>query len=154
MPIAALRAFAPSTQYLFGTDFPIEPMESTVPQIPGLKLPGGRTARARSGQRGTAVAKIQMTCQPAKKLWMWRLCMKISRRLDICAGLPWMAAIVFPIPALSQGPGSWNPGSVAGVDLAGNWGPVFHEDAPERGPGPELVNYLGIPITDRARLRA
>lgn len=39
MPIAALRAFAPSTQYLFGTDFPIEPMESTVTQIPGLKLP-------------------------------------------------------------------------------------------------------------------
>src|SRR5437763_1364909 len=39
MPIAALRAFAPSTQYLCGTDFPIEPMESTVTQIPGLKLP-------------------------------------------------------------------------------------------------------------------
>jgi len=39
MPIAALRAFAPATQLLFGTDFPIEPMESTVRQIPGLKLP-------------------------------------------------------------------------------------------------------------------
>ncbi len=41
MPIAALRAFAPATQYLFGTDFPIEPMESTVRQFPGLKLPAG-----------------------------------------------------------------------------------------------------------------
>jgi len=40
------------------------------------------------------------------------------------------------------------------VDLSGNWGPVFHEDAPERGPGPELVNYLGLPITDGARLYA
>jgi 6-methylsalicylate decarboxylase len=39
MPMAALRAFAPSTQLLFGTDFPIEPMETTVTQIPGLKLP-------------------------------------------------------------------------------------------------------------------
>jgi predicted TIM-barrel fold metal-dependent hydrolase len=39
MPIAALRAFAPPTQFLFGTDFPIEPMESTVRQIPGLRLP-------------------------------------------------------------------------------------------------------------------
>ena len=39
MPVAALRAFAPPTQYLFGTDFPIEPVESTVSQIPNLKLP-------------------------------------------------------------------------------------------------------------------
>jgi predicted TIM-barrel fold metal-dependent hydrolase len=39
MPIAALRAFAPTTQYLFGTDFPIEPMETTVVQFPNLKLP-------------------------------------------------------------------------------------------------------------------
>ncbi len=39
MPMAALRAFAPPTQYLFGTDFPIEPVESTVTHIPELKLP-------------------------------------------------------------------------------------------------------------------
>jgi hypothetical protein len=39
MPMAALRAFAPATQFLFGTDFPIEPTESTVEQFPGLKLP-------------------------------------------------------------------------------------------------------------------
>jgi len=41
MPMAALRAFAPSTQFLFGTDFPIEPTESTVEQFPVLKLPAG-----------------------------------------------------------------------------------------------------------------
>lgn len=40
MPMAALRAFAPSTQFLFGTDFPIEPTESTVQQFPIIKLPG------------------------------------------------------------------------------------------------------------------
>lgn len=39
MPIAAMRAFAPPTQFLFGTDYPIEPMESTVQQFPILKLP-------------------------------------------------------------------------------------------------------------------
>ena len=54
--------------------------------------------------------------------------------------------------ALAQGPGGYNPGAAQGLDLAGNWAPVFHEDAMERGPGPELVNYLGIPITERARL--
>jgi predicted TIM-barrel fold metal-dependent hydrolase len=36
--MAALRAFALPTQFLFGTDFPIEPTESTVEQFPVLKL--------------------------------------------------------------------------------------------------------------------
>jgi len=57
------------------------------------------------------------------------------------------------IPAPAQGPGGYNPPG-QGVDLSGNWGPVFHEDAHERGPGPELVNYLGLPITDGARAYA
>ena len=39
MPMAALRAFAPTTQLLFGTDYPIEPTESTVYNLPPLKLP-------------------------------------------------------------------------------------------------------------------
>lgn len=56
--------------------------------------------------------------------------------------------------AFGQGPGGYNPGAAQGLDLAGNWAPVFHEDATERGPGPELVNYLGIPITEGARLGA
>jgi len=41
-----------------------------------------------------------------------------------------------------------------GLDLSGNWAPVFHEDQPERIPGPELVNYLGLPISDGARVFA
>ena len=41
-----------------------------------------------------------------------------------------------------------------GIDLAGEWAPVFHEDQPERGPGPDIGDYLGIPLTDAARLRA
>ena len=50
-----------------------------------------------------------------------------------------------------MGPGGYNPVG-PGVSLAGGWGPVFHEDQHERGPGPELVNYLGIPLTDGARM--
>jgi cyclase len=39
-------------------------------------------------------------------------------------------------------------------DLTGEWGARYHEDQPERIPGPELGDYLGLPITDAARLRA
>jgi hypothetical protein len=39
----------------------------------------------------------------------------------------------------------------AQVDLSGAWQPVFHEDQPERIPGPELVDFLGLPINDAAR---
>ena len=39
----------------------------------------------------------------------------------------------------------------AQVDLTGSWGPRYHEDNAERIPGPELVDYLGLPINDAAR---
>jgi hypothetical protein len=39
----------------------------------------------------------------------------------------------------------------AQADLSGIWGPRFSEDQPERGAGPELGDYLGLPITDGAR---
>jgi hypothetical protein len=42
----------------------------------------------------------------------------------------------------------------AEVDLAGEWTPLYHEDAPERVPGPELGNYTGLPLNDAARQRA
>jgi len=41
----------------------------------------------------------------------------------------------------------------AQVDLSGEWDARVHEDQPERGPGPELGDYLGIPINGAARLR-
>ena len=40
------------------------------------------------------------------------------------------------------------------VDFAGAWVPLFHEDLPERIPGPELGDYMGIPINAAARMRA
>jgi hypothetical protein len=39
-------------------------------------------------------------------------------------------------------------------DLAGMWAQRFHEDLPERGAGPEIGDYTGLPINDAARLRA
>ena len=60
------------------------------------------------------------------------------------------SALGVSIPLLAQGPGGYNPPG-QGVDLSGNWGPVMHEDSHERGPGPELVNYAGLPINDAAR---
>jgi hypothetical protein len=40
------------------------------------------------------------------------------------------------------------------LDPSGEWAPRFHEDQPERIPGPEIGDYLGLPINDSARLRA
>jgi len=42
----------------------------------------------------------------------------------------------------------------AQIDLAGEWAPRFHEDQPERIPGPDIGDYLGLPITPAARMRA
>ena len=38
-PMAAMRAFMPDTQILFGTDYSPEPIEPTVNELPGLALP-------------------------------------------------------------------------------------------------------------------
>jgi len=38
-PMAALRSFAPSSQILFGTDYPLEPIETTHVELGKLRLP-------------------------------------------------------------------------------------------------------------------
>jgi len=43
---------------------------------------------------------------------------------------------------------------MAQVDFTGEWAPLYHEDGPERGPGPELGDYTEMPINDAARMRA
>jgi hypothetical protein len=61
-----------------------------------------------------------------------------GRRFRI--GLLLLAAMTFvPMPAFAQ------------ADLSGSWSPRYHEDQLERIPGPELGDYLGLPITDGAR---
>ena len=56
--------------------------------------------------------------------------------------LLFFAALAFSMPAVAQ------------VDLSGHWAVRQHEDWEERGPGPEIVDYLGLPINDDARARA
>src|SRR3974377_1245641 len=51
-----------------------------------------------------------------------------------------LAAFAASLPALAQ------------VDPSGEWAPRFHEDQPERIPGPDIGDYLGLPINDTARL--
>src|SRR5213593_2646702 len=53
-----------------------------------------------------------------------------------------LAAMLVGVPAFAQ------------IDLAGHWAARPHEDWEERGPGPEIVDYLGLPINDDARARA
>ena len=40
------------------------------------------------------------------------------------------------------------------IDFSGEWMPGYHEDGPERLPGPELGDYMGLPLNEAARLRA
>lgn len=42
----------------------------------------------------------------------------------------------------------------AQVDIVGPWGTRRHEDGPDRGEGPEVGDYAGLPITDEARFQA
>ena len=44
--------------------------------------------------------------------------------------------------------------SLAQFNLAGSWTQRVHEDQVERGPGPRIGDYTGLPINDAARLRA
>jgi glyoxylase-like metal-dependent hydrolase (beta-lactamase superfamily II) len=59
-----------------------------------------------------------------------------------------VSAFIFILIAGTAAPAS------AQVDFSGEWAPRLWEDQPERVPGPELGDYLGIPINDAARLRA
>ena len=48
------------------------------------------------------------------------------------------------------------PGSpaLAQIDFSGEYESMFHEDQPERVPGPPLGDYLGLPISDAGRAYA
>ena len=46
---------------------------------------------------------------------------------------------------------AWASPAFAQADMDGTWQPRYHEDQPERIPGPELKDYLGLPINDAAR---
>ena len=64
--------------------------------------------------------------------------MRIQQSWLTCAVL---IAAALPFPAQGQ------------ADFEGQWVPLFHEDLPERLPGPELGDYMGFPLNAAARLR-
>jgi len=64
---------------------------------------------------------------------------KFMCKLSVLSGV--LLAVLSGLPASAQ------------VDFTGEWAPLYHEDNPERIPGPELGDYMGIPINNAARLR-
>jgi len=58
-------------------------------------------------------------------------------------------ALALVLPAICGGNAAW-----AQKDLSGMWSQRFHEELPERGAGPEIGDYAGLPVNDAARLRA
>jgi hypothetical protein len=56
-------------------------------------------------------------------------------------GLSLLLVVLLGVPTIAQ------------TDPSGEWENRFHEDEPERVPGPEIGDYLGLPINDAARLR-
>ena len=53
---------------------------------------------------------------------------------------------------LAIGLGGARPAS-AQIDLSGIWAPVMHEDAVERVAGPDIGDFLGLPINEAGRMR-
>ena len=56
---------------------------------------------------------------------------------------------LFAFTAIHGAPTAWAQSS-----LAGNWNSLRHEDELDRGPGPDLGDYSGLPINSAARLFA
>jgi hypothetical protein len=77
----------------------------------------------RAASAGTAQGTASMTRH-----------MRVSRLAIIVLG-----AVLAGSPASAQ------------ADLSGSWNALFHEDQPERIPGPALGDFLGLPINGSAR---
>jgi hypothetical protein len=45
----------------------------------------------------------------------------------------------------------WSDTAFAQIDITGEWAPLFHEDQPDRVPGPGPVDFMGLPLSDGAR---
>jgi len=43
--------------------------------------------------------------------------------------------------------------AAAQMDFSGEWSPTYHEDAADRIPGPEIGDYMALPLNDAARMR-
>ncbi len=66
----------------------------------------------------------------------------ISRNIPLCKLFGFITPLLLSTTLLAQE-----------IDFSGDWRPLYHEDLPERSPGPNLADYTGMPINDAARLR-
>lgn len=66
----------------------------------------------------------------------------------MCISHKLLAALLLSIPLAAQ------QQPAPAIDLSGYWTGAMHEDALERGNGPELADYAGFPINEAARLWA
>ena len=57
-------------------------------------------------------------------------------------------ALLYTMPALMAVP------AVAQIDLSGQWSDRYHEDWPERIPGPDPVDLLGLPLSEAGRAKS
>src|SRR5688572_33324374 len=67
------------------------------------------------------------------------------------------AVLLAAVRTLGQGPPvvpPTAPTSSPAIDLSGYWTPALHEDATERGAGPEMADYSGLPLNEAGRLFA
>lgn len=55
---------------------------------------------------------------------------------------------------VALGSAYWSAPAMAQMNLAGQWTGMYHEDQPDRLPGPELGDYGGLPLNDANRVRA
>ena len=62
-----------------------------------------------------------------------------GRHVCLVSSLLVLALLAAPVPVSAQ------------IDLSGSWQGLFHEDQPDRIPGPMLGDYTGMPINDSAR---
>jgi hypothetical protein len=79
-----------------------------------------------------------------------------SRRHAVAVLSLCLAAVVLHGQA-PQGPPAGAPAPAAanpGFDLSGYWTPVLHEDSMDRGAGPEIADYGGLPLNEAGRLFA
>ena len=81
-----------------------------------------------------------------------------SRRFQIAAGLAVVLAVMFDGGrAVGQAPPAGPPNvtrPAPAVDLSGYWTPALHEDSMDRGAGPEIADYGGLPLNEAGRLFA
>jgi hypothetical protein len=57
--MAALLSLVPATQVLFGSDFPLVPIEATQAKLPGLGLTSGDLASISNGTATALFARLQ-----------------------------------------------------------------------------------------------